>query len=79
MSKILITIGVATATFLMSCGGQQAVDPSVIAARVDSMASIKIEQANAAAIAECETRMTTEVKFMTDSILHARQMQNASH
>lgn len=63
---------------LQSCGGEAQMDPSAVQAKVDSLAASKIEEATAKATAECETRMTTEVKAMTDSIVHATQMANAA-
>ena len=63
---------------LQSCGGEAQMDPSAVQAKVDSLAASKIEEATAKATSECETRMTTEVKAMTDSIVHATQMANAA-
>lgn len=62
---------------LTSCG-EKPMDPAAIQAKVDSLASSKIEEATAKATQECETRMATELKTMTDSIVHAKQMEAAA-
>jgi hypothetical protein len=54
------------------------VDPTLVTAQVDSLASSKIETASANATTECETRMATELKTMTDSIVNAKQMEVAA-
>ena len=48
-----------------------------VQAKVDSLAAIKIEEANAKATADCEARMATEVKAITDSLVQAAQTANA--
>lgn len=56
--------------YFFSCNSETAsVDPSAIQKTVDSIASVKIEEAQASSIAECEARMTTEVKAKVDSIM----------
>jgi hypothetical protein len=54
------------------------VDPTLVAAQVDSLASAKIETASANATTECETRMATELKTITDSIVNAKQTETAA-
>ncbi len=63
---------------LFSSCGEKAVDPAVIQAKVDSIANEKISALSASAISECETRMATEVKQKTDSLVNAAQMANAA-
>ncbi len=78
MKKVLTSFtAILLAVTLHSCN-EAKMDPAAITAKVDSLAASKIEAANAAAITECETRMTTEVKAMTDSLVHAAQMANAA-
>ena len=79
MRKIIVSMGLLVSiALLQSCGGEAQMDPSAVQAKVDSLAASKIEEATAKATSECETRMTTEVKAMTDSIVHATQMANAA-
>lgn len=63
---------------LQSCNNEVAMDPAAITAKVDSMASAKIEEATAKATADCETRMATEMKTTVDSLVHAKQMEAAA-
>lgn len=63
---------------LQSCNNETAMDPAMVTAKVDSMASAKIEAATALATTECETRMATELKTMADSMVHAKQMEAAA-
>ncbi len=63
---------------MQSCGEQAQMDPSAVQAKVDSLAAGKIEEATAKATSDCETRMATEVKAMTDSIVNATKIANAA-
>jgi hypothetical protein len=54
-------------------------DPAAVQAKVDSLAAIKMQEIQANAAAECETRMTTELKSMTDSMVNAMQMAKAAN
>lgn len=79
MRKIILSAGLLLSVAMMqSCGGQAEMDPSAVQAKVDSLAASKIEEATAKATSDCETRMSTEVKAMADSIVHATQMANAA-
>lgn len=79
MKKIITAFAiVGSIVFLQSCNTQTAVDPTLVAAQVDSLASAKIETASANATTECETRMATELKTITDSIVNAKQMETAA-
>jgi len=79
MRKIILSAGLLLSVAMMqSCGGQAEMDPSAVQAKVDSLAAGKIEEATAKATSDCETRMSTEVKAMADSIVHATQMANAA-
>ena len=79
MRKIILSAGLLMSiAILQSCGGTTPMDPSAVQAKVDSMAASKIEDASAKATADCETRMATELKAMSDSIVHATQMANAA-
>ena len=79
MRKIILSAGLLLSIAMMqSCGGQAEMDPSAVQAKVDSLAAGKIEEATAKATSDCETRMSTEVKAMADSIVHATQMANAA-
>lgn len=68
---------ISSIALLNSCG-QKAMDPAAVQAKVDSIANEKIKEISAKAISECETRMATEVKQKTDSLVHAAQMANAA-
>lgn len=70
----MLLVSIAT---LQSCGEQAQMDPAAVQAKVDSLAAGKIEEMTAKATAECETRMTTEVKAMADSIVNAAKATNA--
>jgi len=77
MKKIILTFSaLALVTLVQSCG-EKAMDPMAVQAKVDSLAAIKIEEANAKATADCEARMATEVKAITDSLVQAAQTANA--
>jgi uncharacterized lipoprotein NlpE involved in copper resistance len=79
MKKIITAFAiVGFIATLQSCNNQTAVDPTLVTAQVDSLASSKIETASAYATTECETRMATELKTMTDSIVNAKQMEVAA-
>lgn len=77
MKKVLTSIVALSLVALLNSCGEKAMDPAAMQAKVDSLAATKIDAASAAAISECETRMATEVKFKTDSMVHAAQMANA--
>ncbi|MBK7689645.1 MAG: hypothetical protein IPJ31_00475 [Bacteroidetes bacterium] len=78
MKKVLSSVmALSLLAILQSCG-QKPMDPAAVAAKVDSLAAAKIDAATATAITECETRMATEVKFKTDSLVNAAQMANAA-
>ena len=79
MKKIILTMAiVGFVASLQSCNNETAMDPAAVTAKVDSLAASKIEEATAKATADCETRMATELKSMTDSIVHAKQMEAAA-
>ena len=79
MKKIITTFAiVGFIATLQSCNNQTAVDLAAVTAQVDSLASAKIETASANATTECETRMATELKTITDSIVNAKQMETAA-
>jgi len=79
MRKIILSAALLVAiASLQSCGSETKMDPAAVTAKVDSLASAKIEAASAKATTDCETRMTTEVKAMTDSIVHAAQASTAA-
>lgn len=78
MKKVLTSITALSIVALLNSCGEKAMDPAAVQAKVDSMASAKIEAATASAITECETRMATEVKQKTDSLVHAAQMASAA-
>ncbi|MCC7030113.1 MAG: hypothetical protein IT257_07400 [Chitinophagaceae bacterium] len=77
MKKIISSISVVCLLALLNSCGEKAMDPAALEAKVDSMAAAKIDAASASAIKECETRMATEVKFKTDSLVNAAQVANA--
>lgn len=78
MKKVVFSLMSLSMIVMMQSCGETQMDPATVQAKVDSMAASKIEAANATATSECETRMTTEVKSMADSIVHAAQMANAA-
>lgn len=77
MKKIILTFSALALVFLVQSCGEKAMAPMAVQAKVDSLAAIKIEEANAKATADCEARMATEVKATTDSLLQAAQTENA--
>jgi hypothetical protein len=78
MKKVILSISACCfVAMLQSCGGAQ-MDPAAVQAKVDSLAGAQIEAANANATMECETRMTTELKSKTDSMVNAAQMAQAA-
>ena len=79
MRKIILSAGMLLLVATMqSCGGETAMDPAAVQAKVDSLSAAKIEEATAKATADCETRMATEVKAMADSIVNATKTANAA-
>lgn len=79
MRNIILSAGILLSlAVLQSCGGETKMDPMAIQAKVDSLAASKIEEATAQATTDCETRMTTEVKAMADSLLQAKQAIQAA-
>jgi predicted acetyltransferase len=78
MKKVLTTISALMLVVALHSCKEAKMDPAAVQAKVDSLASSKIEEANANAIQECETRMATEVKAMTDSLVNAAQIANAA-
>lgn len=77
MKKVLTSITALCLIALLNSCGEKATDPAVVEARVDSMAAVKIDAASATAISDCETRMATEVKYKTDSLVNAATVANA--
>ncbi len=77
MKKVLTSITALCLIALLNSCATQPMDPAAVEAKVDSLAASKIESASAAAIKECETRMATEVKYKTDSLVNAAQVANA--
>ena len=79
MKKIIMAFAIVASLLIMqSCNNETSMDLAAITAQVDSLASAKIETASANATTECETRMATELKTMTDSIVNAKQMEVAA-
>lgn len=71
MKKILSAITALCLIAMLNSCAQEPMDPAIVQHKVDSLASIKIDEARAKAIIDCETRMATEVKFKTDSMVNA--------
>ena len=78
MRKIILSAGLLISIATMQSCSETPMDPAAVQAKVDSLASSKIEEATAKATSDCETRMATEVKGMSDSIVHAAQMAKAA-
>lgn len=79
MKKIITAFAiVGFIATLQSCNNETSMDLAAVTAQVDSLASAKIETASANATNECETRMATELKTITDSIVNAKQMETAA-
>jgi hypothetical protein len=79
MKKIITVFAViGFIATLPSCNNETTMDLATVTAKVDSLASSKIETATATATTECETRMATELKTLTDSIVSAKQMEAAA-
>lgn len=72
MKKLIYGSSLILSLALASCKGGGALSPSELQARVDSLASTKIEALNAQATADCEARMATEVKAISDSLMKAK-------
>ena len=68
---------ILTGSLITSCNNQAPMDPAAVQAKVDSLAAGRIKDATAKATTDCETRMATEVKAMTDSIVNAAKAVNA--
>jgi hypothetical protein len=78
MKKVILSMGAISFMMVMqSCGGEK-MSPEAVQAKVDSLAASQIELANANATAECETRMATELKSKTDSLVNAARMAQAA-
>jgi hypothetical protein len=69
MKKILLSVALVGTILMSSCGGGTAMTESQVTAMVDSIAGEKNNEASAKATAECEARMTTEIKTMSDSLI----------
>lgn len=67
VSAVILCIGLA------ACGEAQ-VDETALNTAVQLRSAALIEQANAEYEANCEARMETELKAMTDSIVNARKV-----
>ena len=79
MKKIITVFAViGFIATLPSCNNETTMDLATVTAQVDSLASSKIETATATAITECETRMATELKSMTDSMVQAKKMESTA-
>jgi hypothetical protein len=79
MKKIITVFAViGFIATLSSCNNETTMDLATVTAKVDSLASTKIEEATASATTECETRMATELKSMTDSIVQAKKMESVA-
>jgi hypothetical protein len=79
MRKMILSAGMLfSMALLQSCGEAAQMDPAMVQAKVDSLAASKIEEATAKATADCETRMTTEVKAMADSLVQAKKAATAA-
>jgi predicted small lipoprotein YifL len=79
MKKVILSSLALGLVFTIQSCGEKAMDPAAVQAKVDSLAAIKMQEIQANAAAECETRMTTELKAMTDSMVNAMQMANAAN
>jgi hypothetical protein len=69
MNNFFKSLSAVAICALASCGGGAQLTESQMNAMADSIAAPKIEEINAKATADCEARMTTEVKTMVDSIV----------
>ncbi|MBL7767038.1 MAG: hypothetical protein JNJ58_13130 [Chitinophagaceae bacterium] len=78
MKKVILSLSALGVLALFQSCGETTLDPAAVQAKVDSLASGKIKEAEALAIQECETRMATELKAVTDSLVNAAQMANAA-
>jgi hypothetical protein len=72
MKKIIYGLSLVLATAFASCKGDAGLSPTELEAKVNSLAAAKIEAANAQATTDCEARMATEVKSISDSISKAK-------
>ncbi len=78
MKKVILSFAVLGAMFFLHSCNEAKMDPAAVQAKVDSLAASKIEEATAKANSDCESRMATELKTMSDSIVNATQMAQAA-
>jgi hypothetical protein len=69
MKKLIYGFSLILTLAIVSCKQDGALSPSELEARVITLASAKIEAINAQATADCEARMATEVKPISDSLM----------
>lgn len=79
MKKILFSLLAAGMLATQACNNEAPVDPAKTEAMVNEQAAAKIKEAEAAATADCEQRMTSELQNMTDSMVHEAQMTAATN
>lgn len=72
--KISIALLLGAVAFLASCSGEATVDQNALEAKVNQEVATKTEQLQADYTSNCETRMSTEIKRLTDSVVNARQI-----
>jgi hypothetical protein len=78
MRKLILSASLIVAMVAIQSCGEAEMDQSAVDAKINEQAAAKIEEATATMNAQCETRMATEVKALSDSIINATQMANAA-
>lgn len=78
MKKVNLILSAAVICFGMASCQEAGVDQAALDLKVQERSAVLIEQANEEYAANCEARMSTEVKAKTDSILLARQASAAA-
>ena len=79
MNKIVLSVAsLLLAAGMISCNQTQPMDPAAVQAKVDEMAAKRIEEVTKTAELECQARMVTEVKALTDSLVTAAKAANAA-
>lgn len=77
MKRFFNLTWVAVFMILFASCGEATVDENALNLAVDKQAAVEIDKITAEVNANCETRMATEMKQKTDSIINALQIANA--
>ncbi len=73
MKKIFFGTCLLLAVGFSACKPDGALTPEELDAKVNTLAASKIEAINAQATTDCEARMATEVKALSDSLMKSNK------